>query len=58
MSRYMHLSMQARIWDAWAQGLSISRISRSLPRGDLNVRNLIYAKGVSAPNRGGAHSER
>jgi len=49
MSRYMGLSMQAQIWDAWARGLSIPRISRTLPTGRMNVRNLISARGGIQP---------
>lgn len=49
MSHYMQEKRQARVWQAWGRGLSLSRIARVMPSNRISVRNVILSQGGIRP---------
>jgi hypothetical protein len=46
---YMRAGLQAQIWAAWGQGLSMAKIARMLPTRRISVYNVIGAQGGIEP---------
>jgi hypothetical protein len=49
MATYMRTGLQAQIWAAWGQGLSMATIARMLPTRRISVYNVIGAQGGIEP---------
>lgn len=45
----MQEKRQARVWQAWGRGLSLSRIARVMPSNRISVRNVILSQGGIRP---------
>jgi transposase, IS30 family len=49
VGHYMREAVQARVWEAWRGGLSVSQIARAVPSHRMSVHNLISSCGGIRP---------